>query len=102
MKDSYAVVDIETTGSSPKNGDRIIQIGIVRIEQGSIVSTYSTFVNPEKQIPTFIQQLTHISNEDVKDAPLFHEIVEEVYSQLEGAIFVAHNVNIDFPFLQGE
>lgn len=102
MKDSYAVVDIETTGSSPKNGDRIIQIGIVRIEQGSIVSTYSTFVNPEKQIPTFIQQLTHISNEDVKDAPLFHEIVEEVYSQLEGAIFVAHNVNFDFPFLQGE
>lgn len=102
MNDVYAVVDLETTGSSPKNGDRIIQIGIVRIEKGEIVSTYSSFVNPEKPIPYFIQTLTHIGNDDVKHAPLFSDIAHEVAKQLEGAIFVAHNVNFDFPFIQGE
>jgi len=102
MNDVYAVVDIETTGSSPKNGERIIQIGIVRIENGVITSTYSSFVNPEKSIPPFIQALTHITNDDVKNAPLFSEIADEILSQLEGAVFVAHNVNFDFPFVQGE
>lgn len=102
MNDKYAVVDIETTGSSPKNGDRIIQIGIARIENGEIVSTYSSFVNPEKKIPPFIQELTGISNAHVQDAPLFAEIADDIYRELEGTIFVAHNVNFDFPFLQGE
>lgn len=102
MNDKYAVVDIETTGSSPKNGDRIIQIGIARIEHGEIVSTYSSFVNPEKKIPPFIQELTGISNDHVKDAPVFAEIADDIYRELEGTIFVAHNVNFDFPFLQGE
>lgn len=102
MNDVYAVVDIETTGNSPKNGERIIQIGIARIEKGRIVSTYSTFINPQKKIPPFIRDLTHIDDQDVQDAPLFEEIAEELYHQLDGAIFVAHNVNFDFPFIQGE
>ncbi|MFC4354599.1 helicase C-terminal domain-containing protein [Chryseomicrobium palamuruense] len=102
MNDKYAVVDIETTGSSPKNGDRIIQIGIARIENGEVVSTYSSFVNPEKKIPPFIQELTGISNDHVQNAPLFAEIAEDIYRELEGTVFVAHNVNFDFPFLQGE
>lgn len=102
MNDKYAVVDIETTGSSPKNGDRIIQIGIARIEDGKIVSTYSSFINPEKKIPPFIQELTGISDHHVQDAPVFAEIVEDIYRELEGTVFVAHNVNFDFPFIQGE
>ena len=61
----YAVVDIETTGHSSASGDRIIQLAIVFIENSKIVDTYSTFINPEKPIPFFIQDLTKIKNEDV-------------------------------------
>ena len=61
----YAVVDIETTGHSSTSGDRIIQLAIVFIENSKIVDTFTTFINPEKPIPFFIQDLTKIKDEDV-------------------------------------
>ncbi|MER2171871.1 MAG: exonuclease domain-containing protein, partial [Psychrobacillus psychrodurans] len=49
----YAVVDIETTGHSSTNGDRIIQLAIVFIENNKLINTYTSFINPEKPIPLF-------------------------------------------------
>ena len=63
---TYAVVDLETTGHSSAKGDRIIQIAIVFIKNGEIGEKYVRFVNPGQKIPTFIRQLTNISDEDVK------------------------------------
>ena len=74
----YAVVDIETTGHSSSSGDRIIQLAIVFIENSKIVDTFSTFINPEKSIPIFIQDLTKIKNGDVQNAPRFEEIGPKV------------------------
>lgn len=62
----YAIVDLETTGHSPANGDRMIQIAIVIMKDWKIERTYTKFINPGKTIPSFIQDLTHITDEDVK------------------------------------
>ena len=99
---TYAVVDLETTGHSPSRGDRIIQIAIVFIENGTITDRYARFVNPEREIPSFIQQLTSITDREVKSAPTFEEIAQEVSDLLQGTIFVAHNTDFDLSFLQNE
>ncbi len=99
---TYAVVDLETTGHSPAKGDRIIQLAIVFIKEGEIGNKYVRFVNPGQKIPTFIRQLTAISDEDVADAPYFDEIAAEVARLLEGTVFIAHNTDFDLSFLQSE
>ncbi|MDN3450902.1 ATP-dependent DNA helicase DinG [Planococcus sp. APC 3906] len=98
----YVVVDIETTGHSPAKGDRIIQIAMVTIENDIIIDTYTEFIHPQKKIPVFIQDLTGISDADVKDALPFEAHAAKIFSMLEDAVFVAHNTNFDLPFLQAE
>ncbi|VXB31610.1 3'-5' exonuclease DinG [Bacillus sp. 349Y] len=98
----FVVVDLETTGNSPKRGERIIQLSAVTIENGKITDQYTSFVSPGKPIPAFIEELTGINDEMVRDAPAFEEIAPVVHKILEGAVFVAHNVNFDLSFLQAE
>lgn len=102
MSQKFVVVDLETTGNSPKKGDRIIQFGAVIIEDGKITGRFSSLVNPLQEIPAFIEELTGISDSMVKDAPLFEEIAPQVSDMLEDAYFVAHNVLFDLSFLQEE
>lgn len=98
----YSVVDLETTGTSVKHGDRIIQVGCVLVQDGQVINRFETKVNPRTTISRTIVQLTGIKNSDVKNAPLFEDIAGTIYSLLSGTIFVAHNVNFDFPFLNAE
>jgi len=98
----FVVVDLETTGNSPNKGDRIIQFAAVVIEQGEIVETYNTFINPNIDIPPFISELTNITNEMVASAPSFSEIAGKVSELLCNGCFVAHNVYFDLSFLQAE
>lgn len=98
----YAVVDLETTGTNVNHGDRIIQIGCVLVQDGQIINQFETKVNPWEKIPHTIVQLTGIHNQDVRHAPLFEDVAGTIYSLLSGTIFVAHNVNFDFPFLNAE
>ncbi|MEE6758815.1 exonuclease domain-containing protein, partial [Limosilactobacillus pontis] len=98
----YAVVDLETTGTNVNHGDRIIQIGCVLVQDGQIINQFETKVNPREKIPHTIVQLTGIHNQDVRHAPLFEDVAGTIYSLLSGTIFVAHNVNFDFPFLNAE
>lgn len=102
MAQRYVVIDIETTGNSPKKGDRIIQFAGVVIENGRIVEEYSTFICPEKDIPVFIEELTGINNQLVKDAPTFEMVAPKIAEFLEDSCFVAHNVLFDLSFLQEE
>lgn len=99
---TYAIVDLETTGHSSQQGDRIIQIAIVLMKDWKVISKYTSFVNPGKKIPFFIQDLTHITNKDVENAPSFEEQALEVYEILQDTVFVAHNTDFDLPFLQEE
>jgi DNA polymerase III epsilon subunit-like protein len=73
----FAVVDLETTGMSGQN-DRMIEIGIVRVENGCIVDEFSTLVNPERGIPGFISLLTGITDGQVANAPRFYEIAADI------------------------
>jgi ATP-dependent DNA helicase DinG len=102
MLNKFVVIDLETTGNNPKKGDKIIQFAAVVIENGKITESYSSLLNPKRPIPAFIEELTGLNDEMVKDAPLFSEIASKVNSLLEGAYFVAHNVLFDLSFLQEE
>jgi len=102
MTNKFVIVDLETTGHSPEQGDRIIEIGIVLIKNGEIYKTYSSLINPEQDISPFISNLTNITNEDVRDAPIFSEIAKEIIGFFNDAYFVAHNVPFDLRFLNGE
>lgn len=102
MADKYVVVDVETTGNSYVKGSRVMQISAVVVENGRIMDQYTSFVNPEVPIPSFIKELTGIGEEEVAKAPKFKEIAGVVQSLLEGAVFVAHNVKFDHSFLAGE
>ncbi|MBB5173582.1 ATP-dependent DNA helicase DinG [Texcoconibacillus texcoconensis] len=95
----FAVVDIETTGMSYRQGDRMIQIGLVIVEGSEVVDTYSTYVKPEVSIPPMVESLTNIDDEMVDDAPSFSAIAPTLLRYLDGAYFVAHNVDFDLPFL---
>jgi DNA polymerase-3 subunit epsilon len=98
---SIAFIDLETTGTTP-TGDRVTEIGIVRVEDGELVEEWSTLVNPECSIPEEIQVLTGITNDMVRRAPTFAEVRREVHERLEGHLFVAHNARFDYGFLKNE
>lgn len=94
------VVDFETTGSHPRQGDSIIQIGAVTVDDGQIVDSFSTLVNPGYPLPPFITQLTGITDEMLADAPTLEEVFPRFLPMLEGRTFVAHNAAFDLQFLQ--
>lgn len=96
---NYVVFDIETTGFSPI-ADRIIEIGAVRVENGKIVDRFSTFVNPRVPIPFRIEQLTHINDSMVIDAPGIETVLPEFMQFCEGAVMVAHNAGFDMSFIE--
>lgn len=89
----YAVVDLEATGTGLNA--KIIQIGIVLVEEGEIVGQYETDVNPYEPLDEHINQLTGITDEQLALAPDFGQVAGEVAALLEGRIFVAHNVKFD-------
>ena len=92
---------METTGGRASR-DKITEIGIVLYDGNEIIDTYESLLNPETYIPAGIIQLTGITQEMVKDAPLFHEVARDIVEFTEGAIFVAHNVRFDYGFLREE
>ena len=95
----FAVVDIETTGGSAKTG-KITEIAIVITDGESILEEYESLVDPDMFIPSFITNLTGITNQMVEDAPDFKDIAKRVSTLLQDKVFVAHNVNFDYSFVQ--
>ena len=98
---TYAIVDIETTGTDPKV-DRIIQFGCVLVENSEIVGRFAADINPGQPISKQIQSLTKISNKRVKKAPFFEDIAITIFNLLEDTVFVAHNIHFDYNFLNHE
>jgi len=95
----YAIVDIETTGGhASANG--ITEIAIYIYDGRNIVQQYETLINPGVPIPRYIQSLTGITDEMVATAPAFDEVAGDIFALLHDKIFVAHNVNFDYSFIQ--
>ena len=97
----YIVVDVETTGGRA-NGDRITEIGAVRVRNHKITDEWHSLINPQRSIPANITRLTGITNGMVRDAPIFAEIAESFLRFMGDGVFVAHNVNFDYGFISYE
>ena len=101
MLANYVLLDLETTGATPLR-DRITEIALIRFQDGIEVDRWQTLVNPQMNIPDFIQGLTGITNEMVEDAPTFEKVAGELLDYLDGAVMCAHNVRFDHGFLKTE
>jgi DNA polymerase-3 subunit epsilon len=97
----YAIVDIETTGGSPRK-ERITEIAVFIFDGEQIVDEFCSLVNPERNIPYYITNLTGITNEMVAEAPKFYEIAKQIVEITEGKTFVAHNAKFDYSFIRQE
>ncbi|MEI6648258.1 MAG: DEDD exonuclease domain-containing protein [Actinomycetes bacterium] len=101
---TFVVVDLETTGTSPRDGSGITEFGAVKICGGEVLGTFQTFVNPRQDIPAFITVLTGITNAMVINAPFIEEVfpafIEFCGSKTE-TVLVAHNAPFDVGFLKG-
>jgi DNA polymerase-3 subunit epsilon len=97
----YAIVDIETTGHGQK-GQKITEISALIFDGKKVIDEFTSLVNPEQNIPTFITNLTGITNAMVRNAPKFYEIAKKVEDITKGTIFVAHNVNFDYNIIHAE
>ncbi|MBY5035196.1 bifunctional DnaQ family exonuclease/ATP-dependent helicase [Streptococcus gallolyticus] len=92
-RNKYAVVDLEATGTGSQA--KIIQIGIVIVEDGKILETYTTDINPYEILDSHIKELTGITDEQLAIAPDFGQVARKIYDLIGDAIFVAHNVKFD-------
>jgi DNA polymerase III subunit epsilon len=97
----YVVVDIETTGSW-SNGDRITEIGAVKVRNHEVVAEWHSLINPQRSIPANITRLTGISSGMVQGAPVFAAVADSFMQFMGDGIFVAHSVNFDYGFISYE
>ncbi|AKU14045.1 DNA polymerase III, epsilon subunit [Azoarcus sp. CIB] len=97
-----AVIDFETTGLSPAQGDRATEVAAVILEDGKIVDRYQSLMNAGVRIPSFIESLTGISNEMVRRAPPAAQVMREVADFVGDHPLVAHNASFDCKFWDAE
>lgn len=102
LANQVVVLDFETTGLSPDNGDRAIEIGAVKLVDGQIVDTFQELINPGKRVNSFIEQYTGISNNMLKHAPSSKEVMAQFAKFIDGFNLVAHNASFDKKFLDAE
>lgn len=98
---NLAFVDIETTGTSVTR-DRIIEIAVLRVENGEIVDRYQSLIDPGTYVSPFIEAYTGIKRDELDKAPSFASIAETLLELLADCTFVAHNVRFDYGFLKNE
>ena len=98
LSDTYVVFDLETTGFSPEK-NRIIEIGAVKVVNGSIMDKFSAFVNPDVPIPFDIEQLTGINDSMVLSSPMIDQILPQFLEFCGDAVLVAHNASFDVSFI---
>ncbi|MCB9730661.1 MAG: 3'-5' exonuclease [Deltaproteobacteria bacterium] len=96
-----AIVDVETTGLDPEN-DRVIEIAVVHMCGAVVTDRYVSLVNPQRELPPEVVNITRITPEDLATAPTFDQVAHEVARRLEGRAFVAYNLPFDRGFVQAE
>lgn len=97
---TYCIVDIETNGSKPQNS-QIIEIGAVKLKNGEIIDEFSSLVKTEF-IPQYIRQVTGITPPMLVDAPSQKEVLRRFRLFIEDSVFVAHDANFDFYYIDAQ
>lgn len=96
---TFCVFDLETTGFNT-DYDRIIEIGAVKLVDGKVTETFSTFVDPERPLPEKIIKLTHIEDADLKGKPHIEDVLPDFYKFTDGAVLVGQNIQFDHGFIR--
>ncbi len=96
-----AVIDVETTGLDSST-DRVIEIGIIRFERGEVVESYGKLIDPGRDVPAEVVELTGIKPEDLEGQPTFAELADEIHQRLQGVGIVAYNLSFDKGFVTAE
>ena len=99
---TFVAIDVETTGLDPAQGHRIVEIALIRYHDDKIVDAYETLIHPHRPIPRDAFAIHGISDADVRDAPTFHEVAEDIIDFIGTDPIVAHNAPFDLKFLQHE
>lgn len=97
-----AVIDFETTGLSPEQGDRATEIAAVLLHDGKVVDRYQSLMNAGVRIPSYIEQLTGISDAMIRQAPPAAEVMQQVADFVGDVPLVAHNAAFDRKFWDAE
>jgi len=100
-KTPITILDFETTGLKSES-ERVIEVGVLRVENNEVVAQFEALINPEKPINQYVQRLTGINNDDVSSAPKFIDIADQLEEILDDTIMVAHNAKFDVDFLLAE
>ncbi|HHV71663.1 MAG TPA: hypothetical protein GXX38_03500 [Clostridia bacterium] len=95
----FVALDLETTGLNPRF-DKIIEIGAVKVKNAQIIAKFSSLINPQIEIPRLITDLTGITTEMVKDAPLIEHILPSFLNFIGELPIIAHNINFDLGFIK--
>lgn len=96
--DNYVLVDIETTGLSPKEND-IIEIGAIKVRQNKIIDKYESLIKIDYKLNPFITRLTGITNEMLKEGKELEKVLDEFINFTGSDIIMGHNVNFDINFI---
>ena len=96
------VIDVETTGISPEFGDRVIELGIVRLEGGRKVAEYQQLFDPDRRVSPGISALTGITQQMLIGQPRFAQDLDRITALLSGSILLGHNIGFDLSFLRME
>ena len=100
---TFGVLDLETSGGSPKSGAGITEIGVVKVRGGVVQGTFQSFVDPGHALPSFITQLTGITDDMLLPAPFIDEVLPTLFEFLgspDETVLVAHNSPFDMSFLK--
>ena len=95
----YCVLDLETTGISYKT-EKITEVGIIKYKNGEVIDEFECFVNPEKPIPPKVVEITHITDDMVKDAETIDKVIPEIIDFIGDSVLVAHNADFDIGYLK--
>ena len=99
LNTQYCVLDIETTGLSFRT-EKITEIGIMKYKDGKVIEEFECFVNPEKPIPEEVVNITHITDDMVKDAETIDKVLPKVLDFIGDSVLVAHNADFDIGFIK--
>ncbi|MBN1869104.1 MAG: hypothetical protein JW847_00790 [Candidatus Omnitrophica bacterium] len=95
----YVVFDVETTGLFPQNGDRIVEIAAARVKDSKIIDTFESLINPQRDLPVEAEQIHHITQAMLAQAPTADIVLPKIIDFTGGACLVGHNIKFDLNFL---
>jgi len=98
----YLIIDVETTGLSVEHGDRVCEIGAVKLRGNAVIETYGSLINPQRPISYGAFAVNGITPEMLIDAPVFSQIADKIWNMMDNSVLVAYNAPFDLSFITNE